>query len=629
FGALTTLFLFLSINRLVKNEIISLASTLVFAFIKDFWFVANRLEFDTLNSFFIILVIYSAILYNEYKTRKYLYFFFFSWGLGLTNHPIAFFVIPAIVLYVVIVNPRIFKSVKAIFVSILFFILPLLSYFYILIRSRQGYGEVTDLKKLFYYVTGRKVTGEVHGGHFFDRPISQVLSIIKDYLLIMYNNFGIVLVIIAVAGFVFLLRRNLKFGICSVLLIVFNLIVPPLYLGYANPNYVIDSMLIITFYIAFGFLLIYKGVTFLLSKVSKLKPLTSFNEKRSLKFENLLRYSLVGIVFLFFFYQPVSLIRANYKEVDLSQPLDVYKFWNEAFSLMEESSKIYVMAKSANIGMFVDKYEYPEKNITFVRNNSEEYDVKNMIDDLGKGITVYFVGNSKFLNTIFETQQIGRTYYWPRFDETLKLYKIIRPVVNLEIGYTTDSFSRRFGQVFTVLYFIRNKNPDPIKIDSLELELPDNIKLEGVEPGGDINQLPGMSRGIYMWVSDSYVVGGNSEINLILKLRAIRPGKSIIKFRATSHGGYIECEDLKIEVLSEGVGSYTRNYLPIIGLHSIESHIGNPIELYTRHFENLCKTLKDYGYETITFQDLLNYLDYGRTLPDKAVIITSDDGFQD
>ncbi len=55
FGALTILFLFLAVNKLTKNEIISLASSLSFAFVLTFWSLSVRLEFDTLNSFFIIL----------------------------------------------------------------------------------------------------------------------------------------------------------------------------------------------------------------------------------------------------------------------------------------------------------------------------------------------------------------------------------------------------------------------------------------------------------------------------------------------------------------------------------------------------------------------------------------------
>ena len=82
-------------------------------------------------------------------------------------------------------------------------------------------------------------------------------------------------------------------------------------------------------------------------------------------------------------------------------------------------------------------------------------------------------------------------------------------------------------------------------------------------------------------------------------------------------------------LLVYGVRPFKRNYIPIIGLHAIEDHIGEPIELHTEQFEELCRILKENGYETITFTDLLNYLDYRRGLPEKPVIITSDDGYQD
>ncbi len=74
---------------------------------------------------------------------------------------------------------------------------------------------------------------------------------------------------------------------------------------------------------------------------------------------------------------------------------------------------------------------------------------------------------------------------------------------------------------------------------------------------------------------------------------------------------------------------YLRDELPIIGLHAIEDKIDIPIELSTDNFDYLCRTLKQFGFETITFKDLLDYIDFGYALPEKSVIITSDDGYAD
>ena len=540
FGALTILFLFLSINRLVKNEFISFISSMIFAFIVPFWEVANRLEFDTLNSFFMVLMFFSAIIYNENKTRKYLYFFSFCLGLSLTNHPLAFFLVPAIALYVIIINPRIFKSIKAIFISMLYFILPLLSYLYLPIRSLQGYGEVNTPLRFFYYITGRGITGQLHGGRFGGRNIFSILKVLKDYLDMFYESYGIVLLIIAMVGFIFLIKKNIKFGLCTFLLVILNFFVPPLYAGHALRNYLLNSMIVFSFYIAFGMLFILNRSVFLFNK--------SVKNKKILKADNFLKYFVIAIFVLFFTFLPVSLILENYDRLDLSEPSDVYKFWDEAFNSMESNSTIYILSRSENVAMYVDRYEYGVKNIDLINHDYPEYKVENIIEALNDNAAVYFVDDSRAFEFLFDAEQIGRTYYWDRYDEVLKLFRVTGQAVDIEISYSIDSYTGEFGEKFTIEYIIKNKNKKSIKISSLELELPDNIEFIGIIPSGYIDQDPGLSRGMYMWVSDSYAVEGEDKINLIVELRGTRPGKSVIKFRLTTNKVYINCDDIEIEI---------------------------------------------------------------------------------
>jgi len=82
------------------------------------------------------------------------------------------------------------------------------------------------------------------------------------------------------------------------------------------------------------------------------------------------------------------------------------------------------------------------------------------------------------------------------------------------------------------------------------LELPDDIEFVEVDSDGFIGQQPGISRGMYMWVSDSYIIEPEGEINLILRLRGVRPGESLIRFRVTTNKIYVDCDDIEIEVES-------------------------------------------------------------------------------
>ena len=540
FGALTILFLFLAINKLVKNELISLASSLIFSFTLPYWPVANRLEFDTLNSFLVVLVIFAALTYNESRKRNRLYFFFFCLGFSLTNHPIALFIAPAFIIYIIIINPKIFKSIKTVLLSILFFIIPLMSYIYIPIRSLQGYGPANTFQKFIYHITGRTPAGQTHGGSFGDRSIDSALTVLAEYMKIIYKNFGIILIIIAIVGFIYLVRKNYRFAICSILVIIFSLIITSQYLGWAPENYVIDSMIIISFYIAFGFLFILDLFNYLFNRL----------QKKTKKNQVFLKYSCLVVIFLFIIFQPFLLAITNYTNADDSSPEGIYLFWDEAFKNIKENSRLYVLSSAENIGAFVNLYEQSDKEIEFITHKDSRYSIDDMKESLENGTSVYFVGNEAIFLSNFDSKQIGQKYYWQRYNESLALYQATKTTLDLDIEYKINSEIQEFGKPFSVEYIIKNNIDKVTKITSFELELPDSIELVGVDKSGYINQSPTMSQGKWMWVSDKYFVDGEGEINIILNLRATSPGGAIVKFSLTANKIYVEAGDLELEIKS-------------------------------------------------------------------------------
>ena len=568
FGAFTILFLFLAINKVIKNELVSLACSLSFAFLFTFWFIAVRLEFDTLNSFFIAFIIFSAVLYNESKLRKHLYLFFFFLGLSLTDHPIAFFVLPAFLFYIIAVNPKIFKSFKVISLSIIFFILPLFSYAYLPIRSLQGFGPVTTIKKFFYYVTGRETAGGVHGGSFGNKDLHNILNVSKEFILIIYNNFGAVLIIMAIIGFVYLAMKSWKFAVATILVPVLSMAIISQYLTWAPENYTIDTMLVMTVYISFGFLFILDIFNLLFKKWDNHRQpdeiAETFNQKISNtevppgkipghtenklinKRKQILKCFTFAIIFLFFFSQPAYLAFSNYKKADLSKPEGIYLFWDKAFNNMEKNSILYTFTASENIGSFINLFEQRNKQITFIPNSDKRYSINSMKDNLLTGKTLYFVGNDSNINLNFNLQKIGQSYYWPRFNENLTLYKMVEPKFYINIEYNIDSKTKKVGDKFSVEYTIRNLLNKDMAISSIELELPDGLELTGVERYGSINIFPNKSKGIFMWVYYNYIIKGNSRINLILDFQAHKTGK--IKFRVSTNDVFVKADDLKIKV---------------------------------------------------------------------------------
>ena len=540
FGALTILFLFLAINKLTKNEYAGLIASLSFAFVYPYWFFANRLEFDTLNSFFIAILLFAIFSYKESPSRKNLYFCFACLGFLCTNHPIAFFIMPAFLIMTIILNPKIFKNIRAVFLSIFFFILPLFSYAYTYIRFLQISGNTNTFLRFIYYVTGREATGTTFGGSFGDKNLSGIIKVMFDYLKLIYDNYGIVLIIIALAGLIYLFKKNWKIAAFSLLAIIFNLAITTQYLGWAVLNYALDIMIIMSVYIGFGVLLFLDILNFLFER--------NLKNKQNILIKNRFKNVTFILIILLFISQPVLLIINNYKKCDFKKPEGIYLFWNDAFNLMEKNSKLYAYAASVNIGIFISKFEQKEKNIQLIRNSDSEYNFNKIVDDVTKGTHIYFVGNDTAISQIFVTEKVGKPFYWERYKENLQLYEITKATPKVEIESNFKSQVFKFGKEVIMEYIIKNNSNDDLKINSIELELPKGLKFNGMFNESYIKSDPGISMGKYMWVSDNYVIPVNSKINLIFKVIPEKTGDFNIKLRLTAGGVFFTAKEMSFKI---------------------------------------------------------------------------------
>ena len=92
------------------------------------------------------------------------------------------------------------------------------------------------------------------------------------------------------------------------------------------------------------------------------------------------------------------------------------------------------------------------------------------------------------------------------------------------------------------------------------------------------------------------------------------------------HSGFLPTVETETASTTESVSTVQ---LPIIMYHSIlkDTKLQGKYVIAPEKFEDDLKNLKKKGYTTITVQDLVDYTENGKELPDKPIMLTFDDGY--
>ncbi|WP_085829550.1 polysaccharide deacetylase family protein [Clostridium massiliodielmoense] len=69
--------------------------------------------------------------------------------------------------------------------------------------------------------------------------------------------------------------------------------------------------------------------------------------------------------------------------------------------------------------------------------------------------------------------------------------------------------------------------------------------------------------------------------------------------------------------------------IPVLMYHSIMYEKGNPVRLPKEKFEEQMKYLKDNNYNTLTLDELYDFLENNKPIPKKSIVLTFDDGYKD
>ncbi len=198
FASLTVLLLYFICYKLTKSKLASFAASLVLAFSATFWSQAVVAEVYTLNTFFMALNLLILLHWREKQGEKmensrepreinhnrWLYLFFFTYGLSLTHHLTSIFLLPGF-LYLILVkrqngeeakmeraesgkaaktnklewNKELFKA-KTILICLVLLTIGLLPYLYLPLRSGMNpaldYGNPETLSNFIHLVSGEQ-----------------------------------------------------------------------------------------------------------------------------------------------------------------------------------------------------------------------------------------------------------------------------------------------------------------------------------------------------------------------------------------------------------------------------------------------------------------------------------------
>lgn len=134
-AALSIPVVYLLAKRVAQSRVAAILAASFFAFMPTLWASATIAEVYALNTLLLALTLYFAIRFYDNGRARDLYLMALCAGLALTNHRIAFFILPALLL-VVWFRRSVFDMRKIAFAA-LAFLIPLALYLYIPLRASQ------------------------------------------------------------------------------------------------------------------------------------------------------------------------------------------------------------------------------------------------------------------------------------------------------------------------------------------------------------------------------------------------------------------------------------------------------------------------------------------------------------
>ncbi len=212
FGIATLAVLYKTALSLTKDSFLSLLPVISLGSCYVFWSQSTEPEVYTLNSFYLVSVLYCLINYYETKKNTFLYLSIFIYAMSFGNHLMMITLLPAFVYLIYVVDKKVFFQPKFIIITFLSILIGISQYYYLWYLAHQ---ESIGLEYVGYNPTFNHFVDYVTGGQFRDQLnnnpglyhiFSESLSIMLTQI---WKNIGWSILLILIVCF-FAKRDNTK-----------------------------------------------------------------------------------------------------------------------------------------------------------------------------------------------------------------------------------------------------------------------------------------------------------------------------------------------------------------------------------------------------------------------------------
>ena len=202
-------------------KIIALSTCLTLSFTNLFWNSSVVAEVYSLNVFFVSLIIYLLLLWQERKENRYLLWSVFLFGLSLTNHQMIALMAPGFLIFVFLVDKKIFKNPDLILKFLCLFVLGLAIYLYLPIASyfkpAIDWGQPNTWQNFWAHISRAQYSDFASGFNWLSK-----LNFFGAFILTLVRELYFVPCVLAVIGFWLSIKKNFKFGLFLLLAFLGN-----------------------------------------------------------------------------------------------------------------------------------------------------------------------------------------------------------------------------------------------------------------------------------------------------------------------------------------------------------------------------------------------------------------------